>query len=909
MSKRTASFGVWRCFLRSAGLLCLAILVGSVRLPAAEPTDVERRELATANIAQGDDPEYADRLYTAFIAQYPDSSLLPEARLGQAQALRLQLKFEAALAVLRDHLPHARGLADQYRYWIGDNLLSQGDLAAAEAAFAELLASHPESSEVLGAAERQARTIFLRQEYERTIALLADPAGAFEKARAASPAREPAIRGLLLLAEAQFELGKYPETEATLARLPAENLPTVAAWRQAALRARVLAATDRAAEAHASMAEVLARAQGTERLELVAETHALNGGILEQLGRPAEALVAYEPNLKPEVSLNWRRHALARVVALAQATSGPAGAVEKLELLSAQGLDAPAPDLVQLTLGELRLRMFHELPLAERAAVPQFLPIASNHLFAALASFTNVTGKFTNSPFLGKAWLDRGWCHWELAQWPEAVSSFEEATQRLPVGLDQATAVFKLGDARYRLGEFAPALTNYSRLAREYGEEPSVKSNLLDQAYYQMIQAAIQTGDQPAAEFAVKALLAQFPGNFYAERGLLLVGQFLNDIREPAKSRAVLENFDSRFQGSSLASEINLALARTFELEGKWSEAAALYDQWLGRYTNHTSRASAEFHRAFALANARAGERAFAGFTNFVATFPQHALAPKAFFWLGNHFNATQEYAQAELNYQLLFSGPHWTNWPVSRLTYEARVSASRAALQRQLYGDAGSYLINLLNLPICPPADPRPVRADCCPRDIYAEALFAYGDVLAANTTTNASRFANARTAFQRLVSDFRESPLVPAALGRIGDNNVALGEFEDAAKAYLDSLSDHRATVGERSRAEFGLGQALEKEAALRAPAEQRELLARARDHYLNVLYGRGLDVAAGEVAEPHWQKLAGDSAARLAAGRGDWATAARLYERLRELLPVLADFYTPLIRRMEERARLGG
>src|SRR5690606_33341302 len=160
-------------------------------------------------------------------------------------------------AVLRDQLPHSGGLADQYRYWIGDNLMSQGELAAAEAAFAELIATHPESPQVLGAAERQARTIFLRQEYERAIALLADPAGAFERARAANPGRRPAINGLLLLAEAQFELGKYPEAETTLARLPGENLPSEAAWRQAALRARVLAATDRAAEAHASMADVI----------------------------------------------------------------------------------------------------------------------------------------------------------------------------------------------------------------------------------------------------------------------------------------------------------------------------------------------------------------------------------------------------------------------------------------------------------------------------------------------------------------------------------------------------------------------------------------------------------------------------------------------------------------------------
>jgi len=880
----------------AVALLLALLATGALPICAAEPTDAERRAVATANVAM-DNPAFAEKLYSEFIAQYPESALLGEALLGKSQALYNQGKFEAALALLREQMPRAGSMVDQFDFWIGENLIAQGDLEQGEVAFGGLITRHPASAFLLAASVRQAFTVYQRKDYERTVGLLADPAGAFAKARAAEPASPHAINGLLLLAESQFELKRYAEIEPALALLPAEGLPTSAAWRRVALRSRVLAATGRAAEAPALMDEVLRRARATERPELIAESHALNGAILEQLNRPAEALAAYEPNLKPDAPARWRNQALNRVVALAQATGGPGAAIQKLELLSAQGLDEPARDLVQLTLGELRLQLFLELPLPERTNAAQFSPVASNHVVAALANFTNVVTGFTNSPYVAKAWLDRGWCHWYLAQWPEAAAAFGEAVPRLPSGLDQARAVFKLADALFQSGQFAPALTNYAHLVRELGDIPEVKDGLLDQAYYQMIQAAIQTGDQAEAEFAVKALLAQFPGSFYAERGLLLVGQFLNDVRNPARARAVFEEFSNRFTDSNLAPERELAIARTYELEQKWPEATAIYDRWLARHPNHASRASAEFHRAYALASANDLTSAVAGFTNFLANFPQSDLAPEAYLWLGKHYDQAQEFALAELNYQRLFSRPYVTNWPVSRLTFEAQIFASRSAMERQLYDDARGYLTNLVN-------DTE------CPGDIRAEGFFALGDVFAADSNLErAARFGYAITSFRRLINDYPDSPSVPAAWGRVGECHLQLAAFDDALAAFAACLQHPRATIGERSQAELGMGLTLENKAKTLPPAEQTPALDAALYHYGNIFYQRNVRRESGEEADPLWLQRACDRAARLAAARGDWNAAARLYERLKELLPVLKDYCDPLIRQMDERAREGG
>jgi len=881
-------------------------------LNAAEPTDAERRAVATANVVASDDPAAGEKLFAEFATQYPESSLLSEAWLGQARARNRQGNYDGALELLRTNLPRAGQWTAQFEYWIGENLLAKGDLPAAETAFAGFIANHRQSTNVINAAVLQAFTCYQRKDFERTVALLADPAGAFEQSRAQAPTSEPAVNGLLLLAESRFELKRFSEVEPTLALLTVPQLPTSAAWRRVALRARLYAATDRPAEALNLMPEVLRAAAATDRPELLAESHALNGAVLEQLGRPADALAAYEPNLKPEVPAAWRAQALSKVVILAQATNGPEGALQKLELLSSQGLDEPARDLVQLTLGELRLRLFLNLPAAERVAPATFSTTASNLLAGALANFTNVVAGFTNSPLAGKAWLDRGRCHWEWQQWPAAAEAFGEAVKQLTNRVEQAQAVFKLADSLFQQNQFEPALTNYARVVQDYAEVPEVKAGLLDKAYYQIIKSAIQTGNQAAAEQAVKALLEQFPGTFQAAsgelaaNGLLLVGQYLSDRGEPARSRELFEKFATRFQNSALGPERDLAIARTYELEGKWPEAVGIYDRWLTQHTNHTARGTAAFHRAVALWRANDLTNAVAGFTQFVAAHPADPLAPKAYLWLGNHYDNVQEYQLAEASYQQIF-GPQRTNWPVSRLTYEAPILASRSALERRLYGDASSYLTNLLKVAACPSNGVESASTDCCPRDVYAEALFAYGDVLSADAAADATRFVPARNAFDRVVKEFPDSPIVPAALGRIGECNLQLRAYDEATNYFGACLQHPAASVSERSRAEVGLGVALERKAEELPVAERVPLLDAARDRYLHVFYQGNL--RADETPDPRWLQQSCINAARLAEARREWGTAARLYERLAEMLPVLKDYCEPLIRQFDERARKGG
>ncbi len=886
---RTATIAAARTCLLIAVLF--AVMVGDGR--AAENPVPERRGFEAARVALEDGLyDYADKKFSEFLTAYPESPLLPEVRLFLAQS-RFHLKdYGPALALLQDNVSTAGNVADEYQFWMAEILNADGKLDLAESAYGELIAKYPDSKLVLSAAFKQAYAFYRKQDYQKTVALLSSPEGAFERARQKERAALPSLLGVLLLADSQYSLKEFAAAEQTLGKLPETALPSEPDWQRLNLTARILQATDRVQPALDLMPAVLAAAEQVSRPEALAESHSLRAGILEQLDQKTAAIEAYKPNLNPDVGESWRRQALVKTVELSREAGSAADAIAQLELLSSGQLDEPARDLVQLTLGELQLKQMYALPYDQREPGTTYSPAASNFLSAAQANFNNVITGFTNSPYLGKAWMNRAWCDWQFQRWEAAAASFSNATLRLPPGLDHAVAIFKQGDAQFKLQRFEDALLYYNRLVTEYGENKTIKGELLDQVYYQIIQSGIAASNLDAAIPAMQALMGQFPGSFYADRSLLLVGQALNDIRNPAGARKVFEGFSNRFTGSSLEPEVQLAIARTYELEANWTAAAEVYGSWITNHTNHASKPTAMFGEAWALSKSGGMTNAFAGFTNFVAAYPAHDLTPGALQWLGDQFYSAKDYPAAELYYQRLFTG---TNWPASRTTFQARVLAGRAALGRQAYSEAKRYLTNLLNIATCP-------------EDIYAGALYAYGDVLMSEPSENSAKFVDARGAFDRLVSVYANSVDVPAAWGRIGDCNFQLKLYSEATIAYRKCLEHPLASIHERSQAEVKWGKALEKFALDDAP-NREALLDQAMERYLNVFLQMNVNEEKQEKADPYWVQRAGMDAAALAESQQKYDQAARLYRRLREMLPQLGAFLDQRIRQQETLARRNG
>jgi tetratricopeptide (TPR) repeat protein len=570
---------------------------------------------------------------------------------------------------------------------------------------------------------------------------------------------------------------------------------------------------------------------------LRAESVALRAGVLEQLGRKAEALAVYQDNLTnaPE---ERTRQAILKIAELSVALGRFSDAEESLQKFPAQFPNSPAADLAWLTLGELQLKDY----------VTQ--PAATNQLSAALERFDQFLRVFKNSPLTGKAYLDRGWCGW--CAWlagsttnslTDSLTDFAAAAQKLPPSEDLAVARFKKGDALFAQKNYAGALENYHAVIDDFTNFPAVGRSLGDQALYQSLRASLELKDVAGASNVMTRILELHPAGDLNGASLLLVGEGLS----PAAARALFEQFQQQVPDSLLRPQVELAIARTYEQEQNWPAAIGKYSGWLNDFPTNALRPQADY--ALALADFRAGNEtnAFVRFTNFVAQFPTNDLAPLALWWVADHFFRAGDFVDAEKNFQLFFQ-----NFPTNDLVYQARMMAGRAAMGRLSYSDAIRYFTNL--------------TSDAnCPLDLNAKALFAYGSALmqggATDTNSPSANFERATSVFSRICQLYPTNELGALAWGEIGDCALQLAAYDQATNAYAQVIASPFANISARSQAQIGFGIVLEKKAALATGVDQTNLLQMALDNYLKVFdTWTGNNLRDGEVADEFWVKKAG-------------------------------------------------
>ena len=863
-------------FLVRHWLLIVSMLaLGSSPVLAASARE-ERAYAAAASAFQDGMWGRAEVEFAEFAEKYPKSERVPEAVLMQAEADIKQAKFLRASELLTTHESQAGKLVDQYVFWLGEAQFQNEDYVAAAATFSRLVRDFTESNRRLDAVVNEAAARARLGEWPQVSSLLQAPDEVFQANAKRTPADDRVVRGQLLLADALLRQNKLSAATEVLHSLALQKLAPDLNWQQAQLLCHVQLAGGDTNAALASTTNLIRLANLTGQPGLRAESVVEQGSLLERMGRTEDALEVYQGNLSTNVSAAWQRQAILKIAELAAAQTNFSDAGQSLEKFLAQFPNSASADVARLTLGELLLKDY----LAQPA-------VATNGLQEAEAQFDQFLGTYPSSPLAGKAYLDQGWCLWIAGKTPESLGAFKNAAQLLPPSVDLAVARFKMGDALFAQGDFAGARENYEVVWQNFTNFPAVNTDLVPQALYQTVRACMKLGDMAGTTNALARILTVYRANNLADKSLLLAGEQLSDLQQPAAARALFEKVIEIYPKSSLRPDVELALARTYEQEGSWPDAIGIYDRWAARYTNDV-RLLPRVEYARAWANFQAGHEtnAFLLFTNFLAQFPTNDLAPVAQWWVGDHFYRAGDFVNAEKNYQLLFQ-----NWPASKLAYPARMMAGRAAMGRQGYPDAINYFISLTSDSNCPP-------------DLDAQALFAYGGALmhveSSDTNHPLDNFKQAIQVFKAIGQTYAgtdQSWLVPLAWGQMGDCFLQLAGqpqgthfYNDATNAYAQVIDSPLANAAARSQAQIGIGQVLEKLAGPATGPDQTALLQQALQNYLDVLYGKNL--RDGEPADSFWTKKAGLQAAGVAETLGEWPQAVNVYRRLEELLPPLHD-----------------
>jgi TolA-binding protein len=617
----------------------------------------------------------------------------------------------------------------------------------------------------------------------------------------------------------------------------------------------------------------------------IAETVALHGSVLEQAGAPDQAVQIYTKNLTEAVPADYRRTAFLRIVELTLAQNRLTDAAQ-LERFLAQYPREVDSDIALLSLGELYLNQYALAVEASRTNSNFVVP--TNYLHDALSRFERLRANFPESPLLGQAHMNRGWCYWEQGNISESQAAFKLATEKLQQPEYLALARFKLADTELRQNDYTNAIANYRQAMRDAVAAPAITDVLSAQALYQITRAMMAMGAFKEAEQSVAKLLQDFSDQPFGQSGLLLVSYGLVRAARPAEARAVLLDFADKVKDSPLKPQAEFAIARSYAEEKQWEPAIRAYTEWIDRYGTNRLRPQVEFDRAWVHYFAKQETNAFQLFTNFVAKYPNEPLAAKAQFWIADFYLRHGNYTDAELHFQ----STNLAN------VYQAKMMAGRAAFARHAYKDAKDYFTALINDNTCPP-------------EVAAEAFFALGDTILlgeGDQSNPIQKFDDAREAFWRIPLLYPTSPLVAQALGQIGNCYLQMATidakyYSNALNAYFAVLAPtNGAGVTARSQAEFGIAQVFERQA--KGPPERQELLKLALNHHLNVFNGKNLK--ANEVADPVWARRSGAEAARLAEEQKQWELAINIYLGLRDLAPASRDSLDRKITRL--RALVG-
>jgi TolA-binding protein len=603
-----------------------------------------------------------------------------------------------------------------------------------------------------------------------------------------------------------------------------------------------------------------------------AEGFAFQAGVLEQLDDLEAAASAYTNNLASDVPTGQQRRAILKITELDLRQNKLMDAVRSLTNYLDQFPPMESTDLALLTLGEVRLKQ-------ALAGSDTNLTGGETNLFQnAIAQFDRLLSSFTNSPLVGKALLDKGWCLWSQGKIGESQEPFRAAVERLPYSEEQAEARFKWADTQFAARDFAVAVTNYNSIAEKYASLPEAKDHhFIERALYQSARAALEERDLVAATSALKNILAWYPNELAGPSALLLTGEGLAKQKDAAGARKLFSQFEELYPDNPLISEVRLAIARSYEGERNWDAAITNYSAWTEAFPASYLMPQAQFSLAWDQYMAGRETNALMLFTNFITRFPTNELSARAQFWTGDFYFRHQEWLTAEKNYQLIYQN---TNWPVSELTYQARMMAGSSAMARFNYKQAIAYFTNLF--------------VPDCPRDLQVQATMAYADATISQDSTNKpAELIQAIQSLQTIILSQSNTWQAAQAWGRIGDCYFDLGakdpsEYTNAAAAYRTVFEAPAATGAARNEARFKLGATIAKQAALASGEDQTELLKRALTQYVDA-FVVGLHDA--EKPSPLWTKKSGMEAAQLAESLQQWTVAIDLYQQLKVLVPVLA------------------
>ncbi|MCG3150306.1 MAG: Outer membrane protein assembly factor BamD [Verrucomicrobiae bacterium] len=813
---------------------CLWPILTLLLIAAAPPDETRQFRMAQAAL---DDKLYdvAERQLQEFIRQFPASERADNAAylLGRAQ-VGLG-KWPLAVKTLQDALarwPDKR--TDAIHFWLGEAHSGASDYAAAVAQYSEVVEKHRTSPHFTAALFGLAYAQLKQGQF-------AAASDALDQLAKTQPKGEAAFDADLLRAQLHLARQEAAKAEAVLDGITQRAGTTRSFYRANYWLGESLQRRKDFTNALTRYAVVTTAFKDKPNKpvdsQLAAEAWYGAGWTQWQMGQFTNAADAFNAALTNAVTAPLKRDALLKL-AESQIRAGKIteGVTRLEEFLTARPND-PLADEVQLAIGDL---LFGRDDPAR--ALEEYLQLIKN---------------FPQSPVVGRAYAQAGWCAWQLKQIADALNFFEQSATHTP----SAPVIFKIADCQAALGQYTNAAASYRRVLAEFPATPD-----LDRALFQLGETYRRLDDPLNAMAAFQRLVSEKPRSDLAPQAQYSIGQLLAGQGQAPAARNAFTAVTTRFPTSVWASNAALAVGESYVDENKYDRAIAEFDKLTGGGFD-TELAQQAFYsrgRCYALTGKR--DKTLTEFLDFLKTHPQATLAPRIQYWVADEFLRQRDYLKAQAQFQSLAETyPHFVDADA------ALYFAGRAAYARQDYKTAVELYEALLKK--FPQSNWR------------CEARFGQGDAL-----SELGQFDDALLVLQSLTKDFPDCRFVSEAFGRKGDCQFTLTRYDDALASYQKALAAAK-TPDMRLQAFEKIGKTYE---ALKKFDD-------AVQAYAAAVYEATAGGATNEPPERFWSCRAARAAANLKEQQNQWRDAITFYEKMASHCPDLKALAEDRIRKI--------
>jgi TolA-binding protein len=623
--------------------------------------DKARYQIGQAQLGAGRFAEAA-AAFEALEGAAPKSPLIPEARLGRAEALARLDRRDEAEALLRPLIAEApRSLAAGAAYALGVSHLERGRAAEARATFDDALKRFPGAANAPAllfrsaeAAQKEgqldeARARFLRmaETYPKdpwaddallqaaSLALKARDTATARVLAASFPGRFPGnpLRADARLVEARAALdGGQPKDAIDLLNALLTGDQPGPATAQAGryylgLAYRADGQTAKAAEILDALATTPAAPIATDAQFLVGQAHV-------EAGRFAEAAGAMEKYLAQKPDGEVADHALA-YLAIARAELGQADASRAaLEGLAGRFPKSPALARTRLRLAETALARKQFAAAAElfapatEADDPTLKPRALSGLgwsrlqddkpAEAAEAFDALLKAFPDDPLAPEAALALGRARQEAGQTDEALAAYALVLDRHPKADQAAPAALARARLLVKADRPAEAAAAFERLLKDYPDSPVEKRDaLLAETGWALLDA----GQAAEADVIFRRLLDEHADSPHAADARLILAETAFQEKHYDDVARLLEPLVAAGAKVEprLAQPALYRLGRTQVERQDWPAATQTFARLVGEFPDGTFRREARFWKAevaFQVGDAKAAEAEFAAVTD-----------------------------------------------------------------------------------------------------------------------------------------------------------------------------------------------------------------------------------------------------------------------------------------------------